>query len=95
MGEQPAVKKVFDNLASIVTHLRKIVFKTDRIAHHPKTIENARKHLRFLTDKRAISLMVYNLDAQNAFSKKSHLFETEDASIIELSEASKNLRMTC
>ena len=86
-----AVKKVFDHLPEIVRHLTIISSKNDRINHNPKIVKKAKRLLRFLTDKKAILLMVYNLDAQLAFSIQSKLFEASDASIIGMSHAKTKL----
>ena len=86
-----AVSKVFNNLPEIVKHLQTIALKTDRISHERGAIKKAKSHIRFLTDKRAIILMVFNLDAQNAFSIQSRLFEATDASIIGMSHAKTRL----
>ena len=52
------VKKVFDHLPEIVRHLTIISSKNDRINHNPKIVKKAKRLLRFLTDKKAILLMV-------------------------------------
>lgn len=78
-----AVKKLFDHLPEIVQHLTSIKHKTDPgVRHSPGIIKKATKLLKFLTNKRAVLLMVYNLDAQKAFSKQSKVFESDEASII-------------
>ena len=86
-----AVKKVFDNHKEIVTHLRLIEHKTDRVGHNYGVIKAAKRHLRFLTDKRAMLLMIYNLDAQKAFTIQSKTFERTDASIIGMSKGKQQL----
>ena len=86
-----AVKKVFDNHKEIVNHLRTIEHKTDHVDHNSGVIKAAKRHLRFLTDKRAMLLMVYNLDAQNAFKIQSKAFEGTDASIIGMNRGKQQL----
>ena len=77
-----AVMKVYKHLPEIIDHLRMIAHSTDRIAHGKRVKKRATKLLAFLTNKNVILLMVYNLDAQRAFSTQSKLFEASDASII-------------
>merc|ERR1712165_426216 len=82
-----AVKKVFDHLQEIVLHLRNIKDGTDSIRHPTWIIKKANKLLRFLTSKRAVLQMVYNLDAQLAFTIQSKVFESTEASIITMAHA--------
>ena len=77
-----ATKKVYDHLPEIVRHLTTIKLQTDQVSHSRKIMKKANKLRKFLTDKKAVLLMVFNLDAQKAFSKQSKVFESNEASII-------------
>ena len=77
-----AVMKVYTHLPEIVNHLTIIKNNRDRVAYGKKILKKAAKLLTFVTNKKVILLMVYNLDAQRAFSTQSKVFEASDASII-------------
>ena len=65
---------------------KRAVTQSDKLSQ-----KKAQKILNFLTDKKAILLMIFNIDVQDKFSKQSLVFQANDDSIISLSHAKQEM----
>ena len=86
-----AMKKIFDNLPEIVGYLEEVVQRRVTSESDKQSKKKAEKVLNFVSDKNAVLLIAFNLDAQNVFVEQSLAFQSDDDSIISLSHSKQNM----
>ena len=92
-SHRSAVKKIYDHLPELIGHLTEIVNNREPTPSESlkKTKKKAQQIFDFLTDKNAILLMVFNLDAQAVFQKQSLVFQSNEESVISYSGAKQEM----
>ena len=86
-----AMEKIFENLPEIIGYLEEVVQRRVTSESDKQSKKKAEKVLNFVSDKNAVLLIAFNLDAQNVFVEQSLAFQSDDDSIISLSHSKQNM----